>query len=179
LRLLALGAGLRCFDIAAVTALKAAGHGRTVFKVGLVRIALLVVALACSIPFGVVTVAAAVVGSRAAAAAVSLYIASTRLDLSAARSEAAIRAALSALFAWLLIFAPASWFLARMFERASVPELAVMPLLALLVWLCARSLFDRAALSRELALVRVRLERPRSDDAASDDDPPSDRGGGA
>ncbi len=179
LRLLALAAGLRCFDIAAVTALKAAGHGRTVFKVGLVRIALLVVALACSIPFGIVTVAAAVVGSRAAAAAVSLYIASTRLELNAARREAAISAALAALCAWLLVFAPASFYLARMFEGASVPELAVMPLLALLVWLCARSLFDRAALTRELALVRVRLERPRPEDDVPDEDAPSDREGEA
>jgi O-antigen/teichoic acid export membrane protein len=168
LRWLALAAGLRCFDIAAVTALKAAGHGRTVFKVGLVRIAMLAIALACSIPFGIVTVAAAVVASRAAAAAVSLYIASTRLDLKSARPDAAIPAALAALFAWGLAFAPASWYLARMFEGASVPQLAVMPLLALLVWLCARFVLDRPALTRELARVRVRLELQGNDGEGPD-----------
>jgi PST family polysaccharide transporter len=173
LRLLALAAGVRCFDIAAVTALKAAGHGRAVFKLGLVRIGLLAIALACSIPLGILTVAAAVLASRALTAAISLYVASTRLDLSASRSEGALGAASSALLIWLVVFAPASWYLARMFEGASVPQLAVMPLFALLVWLCARSLADRAALSRELALVRARLERP------PDDTGPDDRGGDA
>jgi O-antigen/teichoic acid export membrane protein len=169
LRLLALAAGVRCFDIAAVTALKAAGHGRTVFKLGLVRIALLVIALASSIPFGVVTVAGAVLASRAVTAVISLYIASTRLDLSASRAEGAIPAASGALAAWLLFFVPAACYLPRMLEGASVPQLAVMPLLALLVWLCARSLADRAALSRELALVRVRLDRPPPDEDDRDD----------
>jgi O-antigen/teichoic acid export membrane protein len=160
LPLLALVAAARCFDITSVTALKAAGHGRTVFHLGILRIALLVVALALSLRHDARTVAAAVLASRTVAAGVSLLLATRRLDLAAARPRAAIGAAGTAFLLWALAFVPGAWYLVKVLEVASVPLLAVAPLLALILWLLARAVADRAALSGEIAIVRARLERP-------------------
>jgi hypothetical protein len=88
----------------------------------------------------------------------------------AARAEAAIGAAVMAFGLWILVFAPAAWYLGRLLEGASVPLLAVAPLLALILWLVARAVADRSALSGELAVVRARLDRQGPPDAREEGD---------
>lgn len=164
---LALAAAVRCFDVASVTALKAAGFSRAVFRLGFVRLALMATALGIALPHGAVAVAQAVIVSRAVASGISLTLALQRVDVRAARAEAAIGTAIWALGLWLLVFVPASWYLDhRILDGASIPMIAITPLLAIVQWLAARALADRAALSGEIALVRARLEPPAQDPRA-------------
>lgn len=160
LALLALGAGARCVDVAAVTALKAAGRGRAVFRLGLARIAGLLVAILFALPHGVVMVAGAVLASRIVAALVSLVLVSRRLDLGAGPARRRLVEGGRAAAVWVLVFVPVSWYLERILEGASVPMLALVPLVAFVLWFLVRTVVDRAALTSELGLVRARLERP-------------------
>ena len=155
---LAMAAGARCFDVTAITAIKASAHGKIVFRLGILRIALLVVALVFSLPHGVAPVAGAVLASRVIAATASLIVAWRTLDLSRTLDAPDLGAAGAAFALWALVFAPAAWYLEYLLEGASVPLLAIIPLIALVVWVAARALLDRPALSRELARVRAGME---------------------
>lgn len=155
---LAMAAGARCFDVAAVTALKASGASRAVFRLGLFRIALLVVALVLSIPHGIGAVAGAVLGARIFAAGASLVTAWRRLDASSTSATLELSAAGAAFTLWALVFAPSAWYLEEILKGAAVPQLAVVPLTALVAWLFARALVDRRSLAREIARIRTGLE---------------------
>jgi O-antigen/teichoic acid export membrane protein len=155
---LAMAAGARCFDVAAVTTLKAVGEGQTVFRLGLVRIGLLAVALIVSLPYGLGAVAGAVLASRVVAALVSMLAAWRRLDLTTAATANELSAAAGAFTLWALVFTPAAWYLGAALEGAAVPLLAVVPLTALVAWFAARGLVDRRALARELARIKSGLE---------------------
>jgi len=155
---LAMAAGARCFDVTAITALKAAAAGRTVFHLGVLRIGLLVVALALSLPYGVGAVAGAVLGGRILAALASMTAAWRRLDLNTTSAASELSAAGAAFTMWALVFAPAAWYLESILEGAAVPLIAVVPLTALVAWITARGLLDRRALAREMAHVRGWLE---------------------
>lgn len=163
LSILALAAGARCFDVAAVTALKASGGGRTVFQLGVARIALLAAAILIALPHGLVMVATAVLASRVVSAAVALLAAGRRMARTAARPDGTLAPAAAALLFWVLVFAPCSWYLEKILEGASVPLLALVPLAAFVLWLLARVALDRAALAREAAFVRARIERPSAE----------------
>ncbi|MBL8860014.1 MAG: oligosaccharide flippase family protein [Planctomycetes bacterium] len=155
---LAMAAGARCFDLTAITAIKASAHGKIVFRLGILRIVLLGIALGFSLPHGVGAVAGAVLASRVIAALASLTVAWRTLSLSSTTDGPDLGAAGAAFTLWALAFAPAAWYLEYLLEGASVPLLAIIPLIALVVWLVARALLDRPALSRELARVRSGLE---------------------
>jgi len=155
---LAMAAGARCFDVTAITAIKAAAYGKVVFRLGLVRIALLGVALYFSLPHGVGAVAGAVLASRVVAALVSLVVAWRTLALSSRPGAPDLGAAGMAFTLWALVFAPAAWYLEYILQGASVPLLAIIPVIALVMWLAARALLDRSSLSREIARVRAGLE---------------------
>ncbi len=155
---LAMAAGARCFDVAAITALKASAAGSTVFRLGLFRIALLAVALVVSLPHGVGAVAAAVLAARVIAALASMTAAWKRLDLSSTSATSALSAAGAAFTLWALVFAPMAWYLESILEGAAVPLLAVVPLLALVAWIGARGLLDRRALASEFARIKSGME---------------------
>lgn len=155
---LAMAAGARCFDVAAVTALKASAAGTVVFRLGLFRIGLLALALVLSIPHGIGAVAGAVLGARILAAGASLVAAWRRLDLGATSASLELSAGGAAFALWALVFAPAAWYLEGILEGAAVPQLAVVPLLAFVLWLVARALVDRRSLGREIARIRSGLE---------------------
>lgn len=155
---LAMAAGARCFDVAAITTLKAVGEGRTVFKLGLLRIGLLIVALVASLPYGVGAVAGAVLASRILAALASMTAAWKRLELTSAVATSELSAAGAAFTLWALVFTPAAWYLESILEGAAVPLIAVVPLTALVVWFAARAVLDRRALTREVARIRAGLE---------------------
>src|SRR5206468_200112 len=95
----------------ASTALKAAGRGRTVFRLGIARLVLLVVALVFGLTRGgVATAAYAVLASRVLAAGLSLVAAWRGLDLAEARRSVGLGRAGSALCAWILAFGALGWY---------------------------------------------------------------------
>jgi succinoglycan exporter len=155
---LAMASGARCFDIAAITTLKAVGEGRTVFRLGILRMSLLVIALVLGLPHGLGAVAGAVLASRVIAALASMTAAWRRLDLTAAATTSELSAAGAAFTLWALVFTPAAWYLESILEGAAVPLLAVIPLTALVAWFAARGLLDRRGLTREFARIRRGLE---------------------
>lgn len=158
LALVAAAAAARCFDVVAVAALKAAGQGTSVFRLGLARLLLLIAALAISLAQGnPIVVAFAVLASRMLAAALALVLAATRLDLAAARGVVRVSSAGWVLGLWILAFAPAACYLDRVLDGRPVTLLVLQPLLALALWVLARVAIDHDEFVGEVRFVRARV----------------------
>lgn len=136
---LALAAGLRCVELAALTALKAGDHGLTVARLGLVRLVLLGAALVLSLRTGdLLQLALAVAAVRGAAALLAVALAAGRVGLAVP---------------WKALVLFAAW----LGLQALQPE-GPAPLLPL-AWalgtgLALRLVADRAGLAADLALLR-------------------------
>ncbi len=160
IRCLALAAAARCVDLLAVTALKAIGRGRAVVQLGWIRLVLVAAALAIALPYGLETVALAVLASRALSAAVALAAASRHLDLATHRAAERLGRAGTAFGAWALAIAGFGVWLQR--ACADWQPLALVVAIgaaALALWLCARLVFDGEHARLDFALARARFER--------------------
>jgi PST family polysaccharide transporter len=159
-RCLALAAGARCVDLVAVTALKAAGASAAVVRLGWVRLALVVGALAVAIPYGLEAVVLAVLASRILAAGWALASAARHLDLAGARATARIDRAVLALGAWAAATtAVGVWIQEFCAEWSPAAIVAAVAAVAVALWIAARGAFDREHARSDLALARARFER--------------------
>ncbi len=160
LRVLAIAAAARCADLLAVTALKAAGRGADVVRLGWTRLALVGIALAASLSFGLEVVILAVLGARVVSAAIALRFASQRIDVSAHRSAAALgRAGLACAAFGLAIAASATWIMSAQSEWTPLAQCVVIGAAAVVAWSLARLAFDASAFRAEIDGFRTRFER--------------------
>ncbi len=159
-RLLALAAAVRCFDLLAVTALKAAGQGAAVLRLGGLRLALLAAALVVFLPRGLEAVVAGVLVARALSAGCALGTAAVRLPLAADLGAAELGRAALALVTWAALFVPAAVWIERNPSPWAAPvRVAGLALCAALAWGLARLLCDRRELAGEWRAVRARIAR--------------------
>jgi len=160
LRVLAIAAAARCADLLAVTALKAAGCGADVVRLGWTRLALVGVAVAAGLSFGLEVVVLAVLGARMVSAAIALRVASRRIDVSAHRDAAELgRAGLACACFGVAVAALATWILAAQSEWMPLAQCLVIGMLAILTWSLARLVFDAPAFRAEIDGFRTRFER--------------------
>lgn len=153
---LALASGLRCVELPALTALKAAGKSSAVLRLAGVRLALVAGAAWLALPRGIEALAAAVFGVRALSTLLALALARAALGGGSRADAAALRGALGALLAWLAgiallwprIFAPRA-------ER-HLFAFGLELLLLCLCWILARALFERRRVASEWSALRLR-----------------------
>ncbi|MCY2960588.1 MAG: oligosaccharide flippase family protein [Planctomycetota bacterium] len=160
LRCLALAAAARCVDLLAVTALKATGAGRAVVRLGWMRLALVVLALAIALPHGLEIVVVAVLASRVVAAALALATTSRHLDLAEHRGAERLGRAGLAFAAWAIAIASlALWLQSSCADWPPIALLFVIGIVAAGLWVLARLAFDGQHARADLALARSRFER--------------------
>jgi len=163
LRVLALAAAVRCADLLAVTALKAAGRGADVVRLGWTRLALVGIAIAASLSFGLDSVVLAVLGARTVSAAIAMHLASLRIDVTAHLSAAALgRARLACAFFGVATAISATWILSGPSEWTPLAQCVVIGAAAILAWVLGRLVFDASAFRAEIAGFRTRFERGRA-----------------
>ena len=160
LRFLALAAGARCVDLLAVTALKALGEGAAVVRLGWIRLALVVLALALALPHGLETVVIAVFASRVIAALCALALVPRHLDLAPYRGVARLDLAGWTALVWAIATTAFTFWLSSAAEAWSPVALVLaIGAGALVLWFLARFAFDGQHARADLALARARFER--------------------
>jgi O-antigen/teichoic acid export membrane protein len=160
-RFLALAAAARCIDLLAVTALKAAGDGAAIVRLGTTRLALLAMALVIALPFGLEAVAMAVLASRVLSAANSIVVSARRLHVPDGRAE--LRRACTVLLAWAATTVAAGVWILRTCDGLHPAVLAsAVGSVALCAWIAVRLVLDRDHALAELSAVRARIQRGRT-----------------
>jgi O-antigen/teichoic acid export membrane protein len=160
LAIISLSYAVRCPDIVAATALKAAGYERLVLNRSMLTLALLIVLPLVFLHQGVMAVALAAAAARAIGGFVTVCVALKKLRLLKGESSPAMRTGTTTLVAWCAAFLPAAWFLRNAAPASPGIVLASTACTAAGFWAAIRLVVERRTLLREWSFVRSRISAP-------------------
>lgn len=162
LALVSLSFAVRCPDIVAATALKAAGMERVVLNRSLLTLALLLVIPTFALRWGPAAVAGGVAVARGIGGFVTVCVALKRLKLLKGEPKPALRTGTTTLALWCLTFLPSAYGIRQATMNHPWTNLIATACAALSLWVVIRVLLERATVAREWRFLLERLGRGAS-----------------